>query len=420
MSSEEGYLDSILYSTIRDELSLPRFGLKLILKRFADLGVTLTDSQIDKLRSDLEGENLERFLIHLDDEQERQLKSVQGKDSTTIDLSIGDLDDLPMHLEKAMAQVVPDVLRTFSETLLNEWKLQASEVLVEQQSERVKFNKRVREVWGEAIDRLNMLINVCMEEGARFNDDFREEPAQTNDFVFDALTRLHARGCQVGFEILTLLKNGFADGAHARWRTLHELAVVAMFLAEHGQAVAQRYLEHSGIANYVEAKEYQRYCDALGYPPLSGEELQQVKMLRDSLVKKYGVDFNRDYGWAASVLPKTKLTFAGLEKSIRLDHLRPFYKMANINVHAGSKGGYFRIGSPPQSDNLLLVGSSLFGLDDPGQNAAISIHQLTVTLLFLKPNLDRVAFAQAIQLLVDEICEVFIEVHRKLEIGSAS
>ena len=94
-------------------------------------------------------------------------------------------------------------------------------------------SERVCEIWGEAIDRLDMLIDLCMEEGARFNDLFREEAAQTDDFVFDALTRLHARGCQVGFEILALLKNGFADGAHARWRTLHELAVVAMFLAGH-------------------------------------------------------------------------------------------------------------------------------------------------------------------------------------------
>jgi hypothetical protein len=420
MSSEEGYLDKLLYSTIRDQISWPRFGVELIVRRCADLGIILTRSQIVKLKRDLEGENLEKLLIQLDNEQEQQLKLAQGEDSNTIDLSIGNLDDLSMHLEEAIAQAVPDVLQSFSEMLLDEWKQHANEVLAEQRSERARFNESAYNIWGEAINWLDVLVGVCLEEGARFNELFREEAAQTDDFVFDALTRLHARGCQIGFEILALLKNGFADGAHARWRTLHELAVVAMFLAEHGRTVAQRYLEHSGIANYWEAKAYQRHCNALGYPPLSKEEVQQISTLRDSLIKKYGKDFDQDYGWAGSALSGKRSTFADLEKSVSLDHLRPFYKLANINVHAGSKGGYFRLGSPPQNDNLLLAGSSLFGLADPGQNTAISIHQLTVALLLSRPNLDRVAFAQAIQMLLDEVLMAFIKAHEELENRSAA
>ena len=419
MSSEEGYLDRMLYSMIRDELSVPKLGLKLILREFADLGIALTASQTDKLRSDLEGENLERLLVRLDDEQGRQLKSVQERDLTTIEVSVGTLDDLPMHVEGALEQVLPRVLQAGSDTLLSHWKLQASEVLAEEQSERTEFNEIVREVWGEAIERLDMLVSVCMDAGARFNNDLREEAAKTNDLVFEALTRLHARGCQVGSEILMLLRNGFADGAHARWRTLHELAVVAMFLGKHGQTVAERYLEHSGITDCIRAKQYQLHCVALGYPALSPEQLQEVSALRDSLTKKHGDGFAQDYGWAASALPKGRATFAALEQAVALDHLRPFYKLANVNVHAGSKGLYYRIGTPPENDNLLLVGSSLFGLADPGQNTAFSIHQLTAALLFSKPNLDRMAFVQATQMLVEEAFEALSEAHARLETDSA-
>ncbi|WP_217430933.1 DUF5677 domain-containing protein [Sphingomonas bacterium] len=54
----------------------------------------------------------------------------------------------------------------------------------------------------------------------------------------DTMLHLHARACQVVFEIITLMENGLADGAMARWRTLHEITVVATILAEHGEELA--------------------------------------------------------------------------------------------------------------------------------------------------------------------------------------
>jgi hypothetical protein len=416
MDAEGGYLDNLFYSTVQNVLSLPELGLRLIVKRFHELGIALTDSQTSKLRSQLESGTLDKLLIDLDDEQGRQLRAIQGEDSTTIELNLNSLDDLSERLERAMAQAVPDILQTASDSLLNAWKSQATEVLEEQQTERSWFTERVHEVWGHPIELLDMLINVCLEEGARFNNDFRDEASQNNDYVFDALTRLHARGCQVGFEILTLLKNGFADGAHARWRTLHEIAVVAMFISEHGQAVAERYLKHAAVSSYLAAKQYQSHCNALGYLPLSNEELERLKATYDSLIERHGSHFGRTYGWAAGVLGTNRPDFAAIERSVNLDHLRPFCELANITAHAGSRGIAFRIGAPPATDDLLLLaGPSLFGLADPGQNAAISIHQLTVTLLLTRPNMDRLAFAQAVQSLVDQVLDAFIGVHRRIE-----
>ena len=40
--------------------------------------------------------------------------------------------------------------------------------------------------------------------------------------------------------ILALLRSGFADDAHARWRSLHELAVVSGFISEYGEDVAEK------------------------------------------------------------------------------------------------------------------------------------------------------------------------------------
>ena len=54
------------------------------------------------------------------------------------------------------------------------------------------------------------------------------------DKVRVLLIRL-VRACQVTDEIICLLENGFADGAMARWRTLHEIAVVAVVISQHGE-----------------------------------------------------------------------------------------------------------------------------------------------------------------------------------------
>ena len=48
-------------------------------------------------------------------------------------------------------------------------------------------------------------------------------------------------------EIICLLENGFADGAMARWRTLHEIAIVAIVLSKHGEDIAQGYLDHQAV-----------------------------------------------------------------------------------------------------------------------------------------------------------------------------
>ena len=53
---------------------------------------------------------------------------------------------------------------------------------------------------------------------------------------------MHARACRTGYEILTLLDAGLASAAHARWRSLHEVAAVAFFVKEHGPETAERYL----------------------------------------------------------------------------------------------------------------------------------------------------------------------------------
>jgi hypothetical protein len=412
MDTENGHLDSLLYSTIQETLTPANLTLELIKKRFEEIGISLTATQTDHLKNVLKNRDIGRVSVNLNEEQAKRLEATQG-DDTTLRLDIPDIDKLSEQLSEAIDTTVSGVLRLISESLLEGWKSQAEEVLGEQKSKRSKVSAEIHDVWAKALDLLDMLISVCMEEGARFNDFFRGQDSENNDYVFEALTRLHARGCQVGFEIVSLLAHGFADGAHARWRTLHELTVVAIFLSERGQVVAERYLQHASIIAYAEAEQYQKHCAALGYPSISSKELDELKATHDSLLKQYGGSFAGLYGWAADAIARP--TFKKIEKCVSLDHLRPFYKLANLNVHADARGAIYRIGTPPWNDSLLLAGPSVFGLADPGQNTAVSINQLTAALLLTKPNLDRLAFLLATQMLVSEVFEAFIEARGEIE-----
>ena len=56
------------------------------------------------------------------------------------------------------------------------------------------------------------------------------------------------------------------------------------------------------------------------------------------LDNKYGIEYKKGgYGWASSVLNTQRPTFRHIEESIDQDHMRPYYKMASYNVHAGQK-----------------------------------------------------------------------------------
>ena len=101
---------------------------------------------------------------------------------------------------------IPNILLKSSESLLNSLINNAPRMLKERKRQASGFEKRLLKLWGKPIDLLEMLLVISFEVGEEFNNQFRETAAKQNDFVFDVLTRLHARGCQVGFEILNLLK----------------------------------------------------------------------------------------------------------------------------------------------------------------------------------------------------------------------
>ena len=75
---------------------------------------------------------------------------------------------------------------------------------------------------------LGIILESCVEMGNEFSKEVSSEHSEDENHLLIALTGLQARGCEIGFEVFTLLKNGFPDGAHARWRSLYEISVIAI------------------------------------------------------------------------------------------------------------------------------------------------------------------------------------------------
>ncbi len=316
---------------------------------------------------------------------------------------------IPEVVQEVISKTIPES----ADVLLKELKSKSSQMLKERRRYGQGFEKRLFQRWKKPIDLLETFLVIALEAGAEFNKEYRDEASKTNNYKFDVLTRLHARGCQIGSEILSLLKHGFADGAYARWRTLHEIACVSFFIWEHGQDAAKRFLQYEIIVSYRQALAYQKHCRELGYEPLSEKELAEIKKARASICKIYGKDFRQEYpyGWISKKILK-KRSFTEIEKHVKLDKLRPYYNMACYNIHSGPKGILFKLGliQDRSKRELLLAGPSNFGLADPGQSAAISLCQITTCLLSTKPTMMGLITIRAMQNLVPEICEAFCEI----------
>lgn len=275
------------------------------------------------------------------------------------------------------------------------------------------FERRLIASWKVPLDLLEMHVHIALELGTGFNEQHRQAAKLKRPLLIEALNRLHARSCQVATEVLVLLRCGFSDGAMARWRTLHEIAVTALFIKKHGEKMASRYLCYEAIESYKGARQYQRYCRRLGYESFSHAEMKEIEDARSRAINEFGKSFGENYGWAASVLKNSNPTFAQIEESIGLNHLRPYYKMASQNVHADPKGVICRLGL--NGERFLLAGPSNMGLVEPGHSTAISLLQVTSCLLLLQSTLDNIVITKVMMILSDEIGTAFLKVHEEIE-----
>jgi hypothetical protein len=393
------------FQEIFEREHLVRLLSKVVAQKIQEEGYSLTDEQLGAIREQVRNAKGETISVDLPGVDIGPNVSVEEEDVARI--LNEQANKLPDQIQRASKDV--------AELLLAELRAKAPEMLAEHKEFRNGFEQSVREKWGEALNLFEMFVVIATEAGEAFNADIRPEASSSNDLTFEVLIRLHARCCQIANEVLTLLRSGYPDAAFTRWRTMHEATAVGLFVRKFGQDTAERYLLHEAVESYRAAQQYQRHYIQLGYEPLTDQELLRSRSLYQRLVARYGKPYATSYGWAAHALGNPKPNFSDIEWALSLDHWRPHYKLAGHNIHANPKGVFFKLGLYPERQEVLLVGPSDTGFTDPAHSAAISLMQITTSLLALRPNIDRLAVCHILSTLAEKIGDTFLAIQKRGE-----
>jgi hypothetical protein len=295
-------------------------------------------------------------------------------------------------------------------------KLEASRVV------EGEFEAAVLRTWRKPFDLLGLLFYVCLEVAGEFGLEGEGGSSSGRSCVELALVKQQANACLVFNEIIHLLRSGFPSGAQSHWRTLHGIACVSYFISKHGEDMAKRFLDYEIVESYFQAQAIYEHQQKMECEALSENDFKTLKKDFNKMRKRYGSDFvkkaNYPYGW----VPRTVLKMRSLreiEKSVKLDTLRPYYDMARYNVYGGAKGLMFKPGfmKDKGSSVVVPVGPSNYGLADPGKSVAISLGQVTACLLLSVSSIKNMVIVEALRGLVDEICDAFGEI--QAEFGKA-
>jgi hypothetical protein len=277
--------------------------------------------------------------------------------------------------EKTVRSAGRSVYRTLMES--------APKMLLERRKDGLGFERRNIRRWRKAFDLIETIWVSCEELGRAFNEHYRPEAVEEQDYVFEAMTHLHAKALLVTSEIICLLKGGFADGALTRWRTLYEVNVVAALMVQEGQELALRYLAHSRVQAWNDVKD-----DALEVGE-SEEDRDYLRGQAEYAIARFGTELNKRNGWACGITGNKSPTFDNLiELSGRSDG-RSLYKHASLHIHSNHRGLDELLGVCESEKSVLLVGQSNSGMVMPLTMAVYSIVETTTMFILTKPNLDR-------------------------------
>ncbi|HZL96663.1 MAG TPA: DUF5677 domain-containing protein [Vicinamibacterales bacterium] len=340
-----------------------------------------------------------------------------GKPGTSrkIEITAEDIDRTIEAVGATVEKLVPDMAERSAKMILKTAKKSAREGLEARRVEQDYFVAKLRQRWGRAFDGLALEVELAAEAGNEMAQWQYSRRRIKNPYLLEALHRLHARACLTAGEVQALLEAGFADGALARWRTLHEVAVVVSFLRENGERSAERYLLHDGIDSLRIAEQYNRQAAATGTKAVPKKEMEALQRNATRLCRRFGKAFGNEYGWAAEALKKESPRFADIERAVGLSHARQHYKMASGVIHAGAKGTMFKLGLIAGYESALLAGPSNAGLDEAGRLTAYSLCQVTSDLLLSHPTLDTIVWSKIMFAVQEETAALFERCQQQLE-----
>ncbi|UCI23985.1 DUF5677 domain-containing protein [Mesorhizobium sp. B2-8-5] len=316
-----------------------------------------------------------------------------------------------------ISETLPDLIHTVAEAAAGkmlrryerDWAVWRAATDI--QMDQFRFNLQAR--WGKGFDALRMLIELSRDIGTDFHRRASRSRSRRRAHLNKALFHLHVRAIQIASEIMVLMENGYADGAMARWRTLHEVACVAMVLDDGGEVLAERYLAHEIVEAKKGLGQYQQCHTRLGYAPIAKRAAARIEKDYADATHRYGKEFGGDYGWVAAHLGNPKPNFSNIEDAAGRAMMRSHYKMASHNVHASTKGIAYRLGSLDRR-YAVVAGASNVGFVEPGQNLALSLLHIAMLLLPTSWTLDKIVQLITLNKLHDRIPRALAQAERAI------
>ena len=243
------------------------------------------------------------------------------EDFDAVELAVANFIDTKK-LPAIVDQIINDVVAILLKSLKRNWPAERAM----QYAEQTAFAERLEHRWGKALDLMRTLLTVSREWGQAVYKRKYEGNGGHPTLVDEVILRQHVRACQVTDEIITLLENGFADGAMARWRTLHEIAVVTSLISQHGIELAERYVAYQAVEAKRALDMYARCHTDLGYKPMPKRTTAKINAEFRTALRKYGKTFREEYGWAAHHIGRQRPNFSMLEEHVGHGAMRSYYK----------------------------------------------------------------------------------------------
>lgn len=309
-------------------------------------------------------------------------------------------------LEAATEQAVQSSLAALFEVMPSALEDSSAKAIQTGRKVQLGFEKRCYRRWRKAFELYEVIRGIATEIGEKHAQEHFRTSEEERDYKFGALSHLHPRMLLVANEIDALLRTGFPDGALARWRTLHEISVVAMFIVQSDQDTAKRYLASFQFNAHRAAVQFNKYADRANLSPFSAEEIEAMRSACDAFEKELGRAIGRDYDWAKEAVQKDRATFLDLEEATGLDHWRPRYRWASQHTHAGHRPSDKLLGMSEAKKPVNLVGSSNSGFVDPFSMAAISISVCCAAFFARRPTIDSVVALKSIEVLSERLGHV--------------
>ncbi|OEO31928.1 hypothetical protein VW23_013975 [Devosia insulae DS-56] len=334
------------------------------------------------------------------------LQELQSKIEDALEPLLADLSG--QTLKRTISKIQREAVRSS----LAAYRKSAPAMLEARRKGARSFEARTLRRWKRAIDLFETIIVIARELGSYNNDELRPSAADEDDYIFDALAHLHARGVLIAEEIACLLRGGFPDAALARWRALHEVNVTAAFIAKHGNDTALNYLGSFHFNARRAAAQLNQYAERAGITPFDHDDIQSLDAACLGAERQIGRAIGPDYDWARPAIQKDRVTFADIEFDVGLDHWRPRYRWASQHNHSGFRPADKLLGMVEAAEYIFLTGASNSGFVDPLDMTAISLVHLTSTFLLYKPNADRVVHIETLMKMQEKLGPLALRIER--------